>query len=420
MANYSDIKAGLGGGVTEYANAAALPTSGNSLGDLAVTIDTKALYMWDGSEWDKIYLGPDMVPEFTSLPLSSYNLSSGSNTLITVAANDPDGFPITYSHDTNPSNQQQAIITNSGGTFTLVPSSNTSHAGNFTLRFKATDGVHVATQSSTIVLAFYDFTISPTINSASEWTLSSDGDLVLDSAGTYTIVPSSDLTIDTKMWGAGGSTTGNLSGGAGGYSSGTLSLTAGTSYIIRVGSETGGGTGGSGTGGGYSGIFEVTEAHANSVIIAGGGGGGCSQYSVSQVPAAGGGSSGQSGGYQGTSGGKGGTQSAGGAAADEGLSRGGTAGSALTGGIGNSAGSYGGGGGGSGYYGGGGGASRVGGDGGNSGMGGGGSGYIGHSIVSNGVTTAGNQATPANSTDTDRGTAGNPANPGKVIISVAA
>ena len=420
MANYSDIKAGLGGGVTEYANAAALPTSGNSLGDLAVTADTKAMYMWDGTEWDKVYLGPDMIPEFTSSPLTSYNLTSGSNTIITVAATDPDGFPITYSYDTNPTNQPQASITNNGGTFTLVPSSNTSHAGSFTMRFKATDGVHVTTKSSTIALAFYDFTISPAVNSASDWSLSSDGDLVLATAGTYTITPSSDLTIDTKMWGAGGSTGGNLSGGAGGYSSGTLSLTGGTSYIIRVGSQTGGGTGGSGTGGGYSGIFETIEAHANSVIIAGGGGGGCSQYSVSQVPGAGGGLSGQSGGYQGTSGGQGGTQSAGGAAADEGLNRGGTAGSALTGGIGNSAGAYGGGGGGSGYYGGGGGASRIGGDGGNSGMGGGGSGYIGHSIVSNGVTTAGNQATPGNSTDTDRGTAGNPAVAGKVIISVAA
>jgi hypothetical protein len=404
-----------GSSVTSYANYAAFPTSGNSVGDFAFATDTKAVYIWDGSEWDRMYTDANETPEWTTNPNSTYELQSGTNTVITVAASDPEGFPITYSHDTNPSNQTQATITNNGGTFTLVPSSNTSHAGNFTLRFKATDGVHVASQSSTIVLAFYDFTISPAINSASEWTLSSDGDLVLDSAGTYTIVPSSDLTIDTKMWGAGGSTTGNLSGGAGGYSSGTLSLTAGTSYIIRVGSETGGGSGQTGSGGGYSGIFEVTEAHANSVIIAGGGGGGCSQYSAGQTSGAGGGASGQTG-----TGGGGGTQTAGGAGALAGNGVAGTAGSALTGGAGAATGSYGGGGGGSGYYGGGGGAARSGGDGGNNGMGGGGSGYIGHSIVTNGVTTTGSATTPANSTDTDRGTAGNPANPGKVIISVAA
>ena len=52
-------------------------------------------------------------------------------------------------------------------------------------------------------------------------------------------------------------------------------------------------------------------------------------------------------------------------------------------------------------------------------MGGGGSGYIGHSSVSNGVNTAGNLGTPGNSSDSARGTAGNPAVAGKVVISAS-
>ena len=50
---------GGGGGVTSYTNLAAFPSSGNSLGDLGVAQDTKALYMWDGSSWDRIATGSD-------------------------------------------------------------------------------------------------------------------------------------------------------------------------------------------------------------------------------------------------------------------------------------------------------------------------------------------------------------------------
>ena len=40
---------------TSYANLAAFPSSGNTNGDLAVATDTKAVYMWDGTEWDLAY-----------------------------------------------------------------------------------------------------------------------------------------------------------------------------------------------------------------------------------------------------------------------------------------------------------------------------------------------------------------------------
>jgi len=363
---------------------------------------------------------------YTEPPTSHTLNSDGTTSTVQMQAVDPEGTAITYgiayANSTNARPAQlgaDTTINQTTGTYTFTPTTTTSNAGTFKARLSASDGIQTSTRFVNFDLSFYDFTISPAVNGQSEWTLADNGDLTLDTAQVYTITPASTMNINAKMWGAGGSTTGNLSGGAGGYASGTIALTGGTSYKIRVGSPTGGGAGGSGAGGGYSGIFVTSETHANSVIIAGGGGGGCSQYSVVQVPGAGGGSSGQSGGYQGTSGGQGGTQTAGGAAADEGLSRGGTAGSALTGGTGNSAGSYGGGGGGSGYYGGGGGASRVGGDGGNSGMGGGGSGYIGHSSVSNGVSTAGNTVTPGNSSDSARGTAGNPAVAGKVVISAS-
>ena len=144
-----------GGGVTTYANIAALPSSGNTGGDLAFVTDVKAVYVWDGTEWDRVSSGQNMLPEFTTSPAASYNLASdGTATTVTVAATDPEGFAVTYSHDTSPSNQAQATITQSGGTFTITPSTTQSNAGDFTARFKAFDGVRTNSASSTFSLEF--------------------------------------------------------------------------------------------------------------------------------------------------------------------------------------------------------------------------------------------------------------------------
>ena len=143
-----------GSGVTSYANFAAFPGSPTE-GDLAYAQDTNALYLYDGSAWDRVYTGLSEVPEFTTSPAASYNLAQdGTATTVTVAATDPEGFDVTYSHDTSPSNQTQATITNSGGVFTITPSTNPTNEGSFNLRFKASDGLHISSKTSTFDLAF--------------------------------------------------------------------------------------------------------------------------------------------------------------------------------------------------------------------------------------------------------------------------
>ena len=156
-----------GGGVTTYANIAALPSSGNTGGDLAFVTDVKAFYGWDGTEWDRIFSGQNMLPEFTTSPAASYSLASdGTATTVTVAATDPEGFAVTYSHDTTPTNQSQATITQSGGTFTVTPSTTESNAGSFTARFKAFDGVRTNSISSTFALNFQQFFAPQSLASA--------------------------------------------------------------------------------------------------------------------------------------------------------------------------------------------------------------------------------------------------------------
>ena len=144
------------GGTKIYANLAAFPDSGNTAGDMAFATDTKAVYMWDGTEWDRINSGGDETPRLTTTPSTTHDLNGdGSTSTITIAAEDPEGFPITYSHDTNPSSPNQVTsITNSGGVFTLTPSTTSAHAGNFALRLKASDGVHITSHAITVALAF--------------------------------------------------------------------------------------------------------------------------------------------------------------------------------------------------------------------------------------------------------------------------
>ena len=155
MANYSDIKAS-GAVVTSYANLAAFPSSGNSVGDLAFASDTGGLYVWDGTEWDRVASGADELPVFSTEPASSYDLATdGTATTISLAATDPEGFAISYNHDTTPSNQSQAtIVNNNDGTFTITPSTNSADAGSFSVRFKADDGRKVISKTSTISLTF--------------------------------------------------------------------------------------------------------------------------------------------------------------------------------------------------------------------------------------------------------------------------
>lgn len=268
------------------------------------------------------------------------------------------------------------------------------------------------------------FTISPSVSGKSSWNLSTDGNLTLTTATTYTIVPDNNFIASARIWGAGGGggyyndtfyQRGN--GGGGGYTVGQMVFYKGVTYYLVVGGggkkgkNTGtgayslGGTPGAGGdsgqrntshgaagGGGYSGIFKTSQTQANSVMIAGGGGGGIGYDG--KYAGAGGGLSGQD---AENKSGTGASQTAGGATYWSASGQSGQ-GTALQGGRGyqGSVSNQGdpGGGGGGGYWGG---SSSD-----SYGNGGGGSGFIGHADIISGTatTTAGNYRTPGNTSAT--------------------
>lgn len=275
-----------------------------------------------------------------------------------------------------------------------------------------------------------DFTISPSVNGISEWSLVTNGALILDggTATTYTITAQRNTSKTVKMWGQGKCQS------TGGYSTGSVTFTTGNTYTVKL--NTGGGDGGSGSGnqgsepgGGYAGIFNGTSiTQGNAIMIAGGGGGSGLAYGCQASGGNGGGNTGGNGtnspdGQFGQTGGSGGTQGGGGGAGTGGggTTAGISGGSALQGGRGGNGiaspcpNAAGGGGGGGGYYGGGGGAGGN--DGNFSGCqgtrssagGGGGSGYINGSYVTGG-STGSYQDAP------NRGSAGQSGGPARVVI----
>ena len=126
-----------------------------------------------------------------------------------------------------------------------------------------------------------------------KWNLITDGPLVFDTPGTYTLSTQSSITTPVKMWGAGGGSSGQYNmpdisgqdsevGGSGGFSAGLVKFQAGVTYRLIVG-EGGCGSPYSGinykdtvqnfgsSGGGASALVIANDNTA--IMVAGGGGG---------------------------------------------------------------------------------------------------------------------------------------------------
>ena len=160
----SSGEAGEAGGVTSYADKTAIDAvSSPSEGDLAFDEDKNVLYIRAGSAWERIQHGGNVGPRFTTTPASTLILSSGSTSTITADATDENGFPVTYDWDgisgstvytASSLPNQITNVSESNGVFTLTPSTNSSHAGSFTFRTKASDGAQVSTATTNVSLLF--------------------------------------------------------------------------------------------------------------------------------------------------------------------------------------------------------------------------------------------------------------------------
>lgn len=146
-----------GAGVASvYATIDLLPLTGNTQGDMAHVTANNTLYFWNGSGWYKIAL-INTNPSISGVA-SSYALATdGTATTVTITASDPEGLPITYSIASDTSGNIATVSQGTGAStnvFTITPSTNTAYAGSFSLTFRASDGVNIATAPATFTLQF--------------------------------------------------------------------------------------------------------------------------------------------------------------------------------------------------------------------------------------------------------------------------
>ena len=156
-------------GLTAYDSAGLLPSSydSNNAGTLGFAEDSDKLYIHTGQGWFNIAV-INTTPIFTTSPSGSYTLATdatgyknGTATVITLAARDSEGFPVTFSAtgDTAFNNIARVDKDSAAGfIFTVEPKSQDSVGeaapANGTLTFSVTDGINTASASSTFSLLF--------------------------------------------------------------------------------------------------------------------------------------------------------------------------------------------------------------------------------------------------------------------------
>ena len=140
---------------TVVANVAALPTSA-AVGDQAFVTATNRLYLWNGTGWYNIAL-INTTPSISGVN-ATYDLAiNGTATTVTITAADPEGLPITYSIASDTSGNTATVVQGTGANtnvFTITPSTNEAHAGTFSLTFRASDGINIASAAASFTLQF--------------------------------------------------------------------------------------------------------------------------------------------------------------------------------------------------------------------------------------------------------------------------
>ena len=188
--------------ITEkVATASALPSTA-SVGEQAFVQDTNRLYIWNGSGWYNIAL-INTTPTWDSegQPNGAYVLDSNQNpTVITLAASDPDGLPIQFSHVTSGQMDSMATVTQDSSVFTITPvvqdSSNAGQEFTGSITFRASDGVNILPQVSSFTLSFVtsiwseSYVATKVTDTQSSYTRYGQGPIVTNTDATHILIPS--------------------------------------------------------------------------------------------------------------------------------------------------------------------------------------------------------------------------------------
>ena len=217
-----------------YATAADLPLSDNPVGNKAFVVATKRLYLWNGSGWYNIALVNTGLT-MTTGSAATYTLATdGTDTVITLVANDPEDVPITWSYAvTSGSLGSTATVSQADNVFTITPS--TTDSGSFSLTFTASDGINTATSTSAFSLQLIPtgratfLNDNPTTNAVGS----------IRTVHSWT-VPTGVTSISILCIGAGGATKYHSIGGGGGGLSWKNNITVTPGQVVSIEAGNGG------------------------------------------------------------------------------------------------------------------------------------------------------------------------------------
>ena len=123
---------------------------------MALVDSTNRLYIQSDNGWYNIAL-VNTTPSISGANAAYSLATDGTATTVTIVATDPEGLPITFSIASDTSGNVAAVTQGTGSNtnvFTITPSTNTDNSGSFSLTFRASDGVNIATAASTFTLEF--------------------------------------------------------------------------------------------------------------------------------------------------------------------------------------------------------------------------------------------------------------------------
>ena len=125
---------------------ALIALSGMNSGDTVLVSSNNKLYLWNGSGWYIIATVVNNAPSAITGVDGTYYLSTdGTATTVTAVSTDPEGLALTWSYVVQSGSLgSTATVSQADNVFTITPSTNSAHAGTFTLRFSATDGINGA------------------------------------------------------------------------------------------------------------------------------------------------------------------------------------------------------------------------------------------------------------------------------------
>ena len=177
-------------GVPVYLNFAALPTSGNTEGDLAYLTSLQRLVAWSGTGWAGTALVNEPPTAITGLS-ASYSLNAGDPAeVITLGSTDLEGASLTWSYAVTSGALGNATVSQSANVFTVTPTANSS--GTFELTFTASDGETSTTASASFTIANQSPSAITGLNSS--YTLANDG------TATVITLSSADPEGGTLTW----------------------------------------------------------------------------------------------------------------------------------------------------------------------------------------------------------------------------